>query len=237
MTARLYGKRAALFPALIRDIEHYFAGSLPKAPAKVEIPANVPWGMDGNDRYGDCGVAGFKHGLQNTAVTAAKAVRLPTDQQVVDYYLTYTHGQDTGVVLSDFLKYVESDEFFGHTVEAYAPVDFRHIPNLQFAIWAYTFAYTGIAVTPEMQEAFQAGQPWELETVLGEPEGGHCIPLVGYDSQYLYAVTWGALQPIAYSAWAHIADEAWAVITGDLAADDLHGLNLDALKADIARLD
>jgi hypothetical protein len=235
-TPRLYGKLPAVFPAIIKDIEHYFAGDLPKAPAKVDVTPDVPWGMDGNADYGDCGVAGIKHGFQNAALVTSEKESFPTDQQVVDYYLKYTGGQDNGVVLSDFLKYVETNKFYDHTVSAYAPVNFKDIPNLQFAIWAYTFAYTGIVVTPAMQDAFSNGQPWTLDVCLGQPEGGHCIPLVGYDSQYLYAVTWGAVQPIAYSAWAHIADESWAVITGEVANGDAHGLNLQALQSDISKL-
>lgn len=233
---RKYGKKAAMMPVQLRWIEHYFAGGLPKAPAKVDVPSNVEWGMDGNDQYGDCGVAGIKHGLQNAALVTSESESFPTDQQVVDYYLKYTGGQDEGVVLADFLKYVEQQKFYDHTVSAYAPVDFRNVPHLQFSIWAYTFAYTGIVVTPEMQEAFGNGQPWELDTVMGEPEGGHCIPLIGYDAKYLYAVTWGSVQPISYAAWSHIADESWAVISGELANGDAHGLNLDALKDDLSKL-
>lgn len=233
---RKYGRRQAKMPVGLGFLNHYFGGGLPKPPAKVDVPSNVTWGMDGNDQYGDCGVAGIKHGFQNAALVTSAKEDFPTDQQVVDYYLKYTDGQDNGVVLSDFLKYVEQNKFYGHTLSAYAPVQYTDTPTLQFAINAYTFAYTGIVVTPEMQEAFQNGQPWELDTVLGEPEGGHCVPLCGYDSKYLYCVTWGAIQPIAYSAWSHIASEAWAAISGELASGDARGLNLDALKQDISKL-
>lgn len=234
---RLYGKLPAVFPALIRDIEHYFAGDLPKPPAKVDPASNVDWQMDGNDQYGDCGVAGIKHGFQNAALVTSETEQWPTEQQVVDYYLKYTGGEDTGVVLSDFLKYVKDNKFYGHSVGAYAPVGVQNIPHLQFAVWAYDFAYSGIVVTGEMQEAFGNGQPWELDDALGYPEGGHCVPVIGYDSKYLYCVTWGAVQPVSYAAWSHIADESWAVLTGEELADgDEHGLNLAALKKDISRL-
>lgn len=232
-----FGRNTAIFPGLLHDITHYFAGNLPKPPASVAVNASVDWDMDGNDTYGDCGPAGLKHAFQNAALVTKESEQFPTADQVVQYYLTYTGGQDQGVVLSDFLKYVEKEKFFGHTVSAYAPVQFKDIPTLQFAIYAYTFAYTGIVVTNNMMAAFQNGQPWTLDVCLDQPEGGHCIPLVGYDSQYLYAVTWGKVQPIAYSAWSHIADESWAVITGEMAKGDGHGLNLDALQDDIRKLD
>lgn len=233
-----YGRLTARFPAGLHDLTHYAAGSLPKAPASVAVP-DVTFDMDGNSEYGDCGPAGLKHGFQVAAADTGEAEAFPTAGQVVSYYLQYTGGQDSGVVLSDYLAYVRKTGFYGHTVSAYAPVAVSDVPTLQFAINAYDFSYTGISVTQAMEQAFAAGQPWTLETARGPVLGGHCVPLAGYDSQYLYAVTWGAVQPIAYSAWPHIASEAWAVITGevDTAGTDGHGINLAALQADLSQLD
>jgi hypothetical protein len=233
-----YGRLSARFPAGLRDLTHYAAGSLPKAPASVAVP-DVAFPIDGNDQWGDCGVAGAAHGFQAAAADTGEAEAFPTADEVVSYYLQYTGGQDSGVVLSDFLAYVKQNGFYGHTVAAYAPVNVSDIPTLQFAVNAYDFAYTGITVTRAMEQAFGSGQPWTLGTAQGEPVGGHCVPIVGYDSTYLYCVTWGAVQPIAYSAWAHIASEAWAVITGEAvsAGTDGHGINLAALQADLGKLD
>jgi hypothetical protein len=192
--------------------------------------------MLGTDQYGDCGVAGLEHGFMADAAVAGETETQATDAQAVSYYLAYTGGQDSGVVLSDYLAHVEQAGYYGRTVSAYAPVSTRDIPTLQFAVSAYDFAYTGIVVTDAMMTAFQNGQPWTLDTARGPVDGGHCVPVVGYDSSYLYVVTWGQIQPLAYSAWHHIADEAWAVITGELAKGDGHGISLAALQADIAKL-
>lgn len=234
-----YGRLTARFPAGLHDLTRYAAGSLPKAPASVAVPSVADWGMDGNDTVGDCGVAGCNHVFMAAAADTGQAGEFPTADQVVSYYMTYTGGQDSGVVLSDFLAYVKRTGFYGHTVAAYAPVNVSDIPTLMFAVDAYDAAYCGITVYSGMEQAFAAGQPWTLETVTGEIAGGHCVPVVGYDSQYLYCVTWGQVQPIAYSAWHHIASEAWAVITGevDSAGTDGHGINLAALQADLSRLD
>ncbi len=238
-TVGKFGCKPAVFPAALRTLDYYAAGSLPKPPASVAVPDVADWGMLGNDTKGDCGPAGLVHGFMTDAAKTAQTETFPSDTDVVSYYLTYTKGQDSGVVLSDFLAYVKKTGFFGHTVSAYAPVSVRDIPTLQFAVNAYDFAYSGIVVTEAMQEAFQAGRPWTLEDLLSPVAGGHCIPVVGYDSSYLYAVTWGAVQPIAYSAWHYIASQAWAVITGELVAKggDGHGINLAALQSDLSKLD
>jgi hypothetical protein len=244
MPAFKYGRNPGYIPVGLRTLDFYYAGALPQAPAKVVVPAvgpssdGTPWGMDGNDSKGDCGVAGINHGFMAAAsvvkVTAREA--WPTDQAIIDYYLTYTNGQDSGVVLADFLSYVKSKKFFGHSITAYAPVAVHDIPTLCFAVNAYDFAYTGINVTSAMESAFQQGKPWTLEDLFSPVAGGHCVPLVGYDSDYLYCVTWGKVQPISYSAWHFISSEAWAVISGEIDEGDGRGLNLAALTADLAKL-
>lgn len=241
-----FGKLPGRIPVGLRDLTHYAAGSLPYAPASVAVPSvpadadGTPWGLDGNSNYGDCGVAGLKHGLQAAAADTRESESFPTADQVVSYYLQYTGGQDSGVVLSDFLSYVRQNGFFGHCVDAYAPVSVSDVNTLRWAIDGYDFAYVGINVTQAMMDATRGPAPWTwtLEEAQGASIGGHCIPIVGYDSSFLLAVTWGQIVKIAYPAWHQMADEAWAILSGELtsAGGDGHGINLAALQADLNRL-
>lgn len=233
------GRLPGHVPDGLRDLTWYAAGDLPAPPTSrpVPPPGDGDWGMDGNDRYGDCGVAGLHHGDMCVESDTATPVVLVAGPDITSYYLTYTGGQDNGVVLADFLTYVEKTGWFGHSVSAFAPVKIADMATLQFTINAYGFAYTGIQVTDLMMQASQAGQPWTADTFAdGTVEGGHCIPLVGYDSQNLYCVTWGKVQAIQYSAWHLLAQEAWAVLMGEVTARGNHGINLSALQADISRL-
>lgn len=201
-------------------------------------PDGTPWGMDGNDTNGDCGVAGVNHGFMAVDAVLNYPETIPANDDIVSYYYDYTGGPDTGVVLADFLAHVKSKGFFGHTIQAYAPVAEHDIPTLLFAIDAFDFAYTGITVTQGMLDASNAGKPWDLDDLFSEVAGGHCVPLVGYDSQHLYCITWGKVQPITYSAWHFMSTEAWAVIPGEFAArnSDGRGINLAALEADLPKL-
>lgn len=239
------GRLPGRIPVGLKMLDSYVAGSLPKAPSSVPVPAvpaqsdGTPWGMLGNDQYGDCGVAGIDHLFMSAgAITGAHGSPFPTSDEVVQYYLQYTNGQDTGVVLSDFLGYVKRQGFFGHSVAAYAPVGVHDIPTLHFAINAYDAAYTGIKVTAAMQSAYANGKAWDLDDLLSPTVGGHCVPVVGYDSSHLYCVTWGKIQPITYACWHYISDEAWAVISGELVSSDGdgRGINLAALQADLGSL-
>jgi hypothetical protein len=187
--------------------------------------------MDGNDSYGNCGVAGFAHGTMADASALKLSGFTPaTAAQAVAYYLNYTKGQDSGVVLSQFLTYVHQQPqgFYGQTVDSFAPVSTSDIRTLQFSIDAYDFAYVGITVTEAMEQAYLSGKPWTLETLNSPVAGGHCIILAGYDSSALYGITWGGIVEIPYSTWHYIGDEAWAVITGSqtAAGNDGRGVNL-----------
>lgn len=232
------GRLPGQIPVGLRDLSYYAAGPLPAPPPGVAVPDEADWEMLGNDSYGDCGIAGLEHGLMAAAADAGETEVFPTDAQAVSYYLTYTGGQDSGVVLSQYLAYVRKHGYFGHQVSAYAPVAVHDVPLLQTAVNLYDFCYTGITVSDAMMQAFSDGQPWTAATVSGPVDGGHCIPLVGYDENFLYAITWGSVQPITYNAWHRMSDEAWCVLTGELvtAGDDGHGVNLAALQADLDKL-
>ncbi|BBA99288.1 hypothetical protein RVR_5841 [Actinacidiphila reveromycinica] len=236
MSALKYGRLPGAVPVGIQSLPHYVAGALPKAPASVPPPVLAEWGMLGNDEFGDCGVAGIEHVFMAVAADVGATEKFPTDKQTVSYYLKYTGGQDSGVVLSDFLAYVRKHGYYGHKLAAFAPVGVHDVPTLQFALWAYDAVYCGITVTEQMMADFQAGRPWTMESLNSPVDGGHCVPIVGYDSQYLYIVTWGAIQKIAYSAWHHMSEEAWALILGEHANGDGHGLSLKALQADLDKV-
>lgn len=230
------GRRPGRIPVGLRDLSYYVAGELPQAPPRTDYPT-FTWGMLGNDKVGDCGVAGLEHGFEADAVVVHEQETWPDTAEAVHYYFDYTGGQDSGVVLSDYLEYVRKNGYYGHHVHAYAPVEVANLPLLHTCVWMYGFAYTGITVTNAMQEAFSNGQPWTTSLLNSSVAGGHCIPLVGYDDQYLYAVTWGKIQPITYPMWHYIASEAWAVLTGEFVAHhgNGRGVNLDALVADIKK--
>lgn len=239
-TPRVAGKlgaRPAVFPAGLRTLDAYAPGGLPAPPVSVEVPDFPSWDVLGNDEFGNCGVAGIEHLFEMDSVSAGGSESFPTAEQCVSYYLHYTGGQDTGVVLSQFLAYVRQHGYYGHKVSAFAPVQVHDVNTLKTAVFLYDSAYTGITVSQGMMDAFQAGKPWDSKAVAGPPVGGHCVPVAGYSDEGLTVITWGSPQLITWPAWHSISTEAWAVICGELADGDGHGINLAALQADLSKLD
>lgn len=241
MSSFKLGRLPGVIPVGLHDLTFYAAGPLPAPPPSVTVPQVADWGMDGNDAWGDCGAAGLQHGFMAAAADTGERESFPSEQQVVDYYLKYTDGQDSGVVLSQFLAYAKRHRYYGHKVSAYAPVAVHDVPTLQFAVNAYDFAYVGLTVTEGMMQAVQGAGPWTWTAgdLTGQVVGGHCIILAGYDSNWLYGITWGQVIRIAYPAWHQMGDEAWALIVGEevAAKTDGHGISLAALRADLHRLD
>lgn len=237
-TAGLLGRLPGKIPVGLRDLTYYVAGDLPKPPPSVDVPNFPDWGMLGNSTYGDCGVASLQHGLEADATITAEHEQFATEAQAVEYYLNYTGGQDSGVVLSDYLAHVRQHGYYGHKVTAYAPVAVHDIPTLQTAVWMYGFAYTGIVVTAPMQQAFANGQPWTADMLNSGILGGHAVPIVSYDDQFIRVITWAGVQEITYSAWHLMSSEAWAIITGEFVAHhgDGRGVSLSALQTDLNRL-
>jgi hypothetical protein len=183
-------------------------------------------------------VAGLTHLLEADAAITTENEAWPSAAQVVDYYLAYTEGQDSGVVLSQFLGYVRQHGFFQHTVSAFAPVNVHDVPTLQTAVYLYDGAYCGIGVTASMQQAFQEGEPWDYSVTADPVIGGHCVPVIGYDDHYIYLVTWARVQAVTWPAWHSVASEAWCIISGEFVArnGDGRGVNLEALRQDLDRL-
>lgn len=234
----LLGRLPSQFPGPLYDLTYYVAGSLPKAPPSVVSPKVADWGMLANDTVGDCGVASAEHVFMADASITHLTEPEAGAEQAKDYYFKYTGGQDSGVVLSQYLAYVRKNGYYGHTLHAYAPVKVSDIPTLQSVVNLYGAAYTGITVTAAMQQAFSMHRPWTLAVCSGQIIGGHAVPIVGYTDEYLTIVTWGGLQNITYSAWHHIASESWALITGEFvtANGDGRGVALDVLNADLDKL-
>jgi len=238
---RVVGKLGKLAPARpqgLHMLAFYQPSPLPKAPDRVD-PPQAEWGMLGNDRYGDCTFAGIAHARMAGATTLSLSETLPTEQEVIDAYLAYTNGQDTGAVEADLLKYWQNNKIFGSILAAFAPTDHADFDELRSVIAAYGLVYIGVQLPNTYQNQFINNEPWDLTGTPADNqiEGGHCIILVGYDVDYAYAVTWGKIQKITWRWLQSYMEESWALITPEIVLAGHSGsLRLEELMTDIGRL-
>ena len=232
MTYKL-GKTAAIKPFGLGTLGTYVAGRLPVTPTSVSVPTCADWGMMDNDRLGDCTIAGVGHIIVAANIEVQELDAIPNDAQISAQYMAFTGGQDVGCNESVVLREWYKHGLFGKTnkIAGYAPVNMQS--EVHTAIAMYGACYVGVQCPESAQEQFQANEPWTV--VPDSPiEGGHCIVFVGYDPEYLYAVTWGGIAAVSYPWWATYGDEAWAVISQEFNESNGNGrVNLPELQADL----
>lgn len=228
MSGLRYGRLAAMRPVGLRDIFHYLNNPLPSGPTSVVAPT-FDWGMLGNDKYGDCTLAAVVHLREACSVKDHVPETWPSADQVVHTYLTMTHGADTGLVEANVLSTWRTTGLFGDRIVGYAPQDHRNDDELRSVVAAFGASYLGVAVPAPAQQQFAAGEPWDLTGTSADQqiEGGHAVPAVGYDADYVYVVTWAKVQPVTWRWLDVYCQEAWAVLTSESAHVDLQSLQAD----------
>lgn len=236
----MLGKLAAVRPHGLDTLSAYSAGKLPDPPASVEYGgsfAHNGWGMLGNDKVGDCTMAGAAHLVMAFNAEVSEKDVVPSDKQVVDEYFKLSGGQDTGLNEASVLATWHRSGLWGaEKIAGYAPVEVKNLTEIHQAIAFYGGAYLGIACPESAQQQFAEGKPWTV--VPGSPiEGGHCIVAVGYDVTSLHCITWGAEIEVTYPFWERFGDECWAVLSGQYAeAGKGPALDLASLQADLAAI-
>jgi hypothetical protein len=117
-------------------------------------------------------------------------------------------------MIQDGLNDLRKTGLNGRVIAAFAQVDSRNMADVKLAVYEFGAVDIGFYFPASAMDQFNNGQPWDV--VSGSPiEGGHCVLVVGYDDNYLYVYTWGAIQRMTYAFWSKYVDEAWVLIDGD----------------------
>lgn len=230
--------RLAPVPVPIGDLTSYLIEPLPAPPTEVDAP-QLTYPMADNDRLGDCTIAAVVHSDQVTANLTTEAWTYPGDSVVSTEYLKLTGGPDTGLVETNVLKVWHGTGLFGHKLAAFAPVNVKHTKVIKQTTALCGVTYAGVLIPEPAQQQFADHQPWALTGTSADSdiEGGHAVPIVGYNATGPVFVTWGALQQATWAWWLEYAEEAYALITAEVKArGSLRGVNFTVLEADLKRL-
>jgi hypothetical protein len=206
--------------------------------------------MLGNDRVGDCVVAGAAHETMLFNAEAGRAVTF-TDTSCLSDYMAVTGynpddpSTDQGTNVSEYVDYRTKvgvlDQYGArHRIGASVRIDAGHLD--QYAEGLYLFGAVGIGVQlpDSAQQQFADEQPWDV--VPGAKiEGGHYVPILGrlQDGHWVVA-TWGRLQKVTDAFLTEYSDEAYAYLSLEAlgnGGESLEGFNLQQLRADLADLD
>lgn len=196
-------------------------------PVAVDYYSHVPastWGMDGNDQVGDCTCADVDHELKLLQIAAGNSETVSTTTEVIAAYSAITGytpsdpNSDQGAEMQKVREYWQKSGFkLGNKIHKIALFADLNVTDMNLVKWSLDqFGAIGLGVNlpDSAQNQFGAGEPWTI--VQGSQiDGGHAIALVGYDTSWLYILTWGQVQRVAYDWFAAYVEEAWVSISTD----------------------
>jgi len=241
------GKHPKRIDSRTLQLRKYLAAALPPPPATVTYEQAVKtWPMMGNDKHGDCTIAAAGHMIEDWTANTAPAPVIVPDPAILAAYNAVNGGVDHGADMLTVLKYWENTGIGGHQVTAFTEISTGNPVETRQSVDLFAAAYIGLAlpnfaVTPPDGNLLDV--PWAIPPsgVQANPpnlNNGHCVPIVGYDGQNFWVVTWGALKAMSPEFYAAYCDEAYAVLSPDWMKGGVAppGLNLKQLLADLAAI-
>jgi hypothetical protein len=266
-----YGRRparytyASLARAIVMSRHLKSLGPAPAASpdyvsAVMNQAGSAGWSMDGNDTLGDCTCASSAHQKMLRTANAGTIV-IPSLTDVLYLYAVmngytgsatdldaikaYCTANDNGADELTLEQYLENTGWMGNKLTGFANLDVTQLDELKWANIIFGATRLGVNLPTTAMDQFNAGQPWDY--VPGaQLDGGHDVPMVKYDANYVYVVTWGKLQPVTYAFMAAQYDDGTPYVEeahAELDAEWLEqsgtapsGLDLAQLTADLSAI-
>ncbi|MDB5007965.1 MAG: hypothetical protein JWP45_2358 [Mucilaginibacter sp.] len=243
------GKLSPVHDSRTLSLTNYInADILPVAPTQYAYGNNVgetAWGMMVNDKANNCTCAAAGHLIMEW--TADNGVMVtPTDQDIINVYAAITGydpitGQNNdGAAIMDVLNYWRKTGIASHKILAYAKLEPKNTNHVMQAIYLFGGCYVGLdlPMSAKTQEVWSV--PPGGATGIGAPGswGGHVVPVIGYDNDFLTIITWGITKKMDWSFWNAYCDESYAIISNDFAGKKAapNGFDLSTLKDDLKQI-
>jgi hypothetical protein len=243
------GKHApTIKPKTLRISDFLNLSVLPTPPAAFDWsqPADkqLAYGMDGNDKWGDCVFASGCHHIGTwTGNTGTEQIATAAD--ALDAYGRFTGWKpsdpstDRGASMLLTATRWRNEPIFGHTIAAFASVDIHRLD----LVAAATYLFGGLWIGWSLPSAWQGADAWEASpggilTGRWAPGswGGHATHSPAHSPRLIDIVTWQSHVPATIPAFEAYADEAyvlistdtWACLTGDRCPAGVDGAALRA---------
>jgi hypothetical protein len=221
-------------------LKKYLGPALPPPPTQIDwtMALTEDWGMDANDRYGDCVYVASAHILM-LATAAGDGLVVPSAQDVLNAYSAGTGfdpSTDNGDTVVHGLQYMVTTGMCGQKCDAFAEVDKTDKLAMMQAIALFGALDVGVNLPQSAMDTF-GKQVWsdiQDTRILG----GHCVPVFAYDEQTVKLVTWGQEQFATWGWLLHYIDEAVAPLFFAWARNSVNcdpdGFDLITLETDLS---
>ncbi len=218
------------------EFKTYFEETLPAPPTSAHWGSRVtaPWQLDGNgpdpsvtiapegwSGCGDCVECGKAHKLlADNYDEFGHTVSVPSADAVVEQYCVaqgctptelfndpnqYDNGENVSTSLTTWC----TTEEYGVKAAFTAPVNSGSSADIRNGIYLGGGLLAGIQLPQSAEEQFPNEWTWEPRSPI---LGGHCILLIGYTSDYVAIVSWGALIKASWQFIQHTIDEAHTLV-------------------------
>jgi hypothetical protein len=208
----------------------YIGGALPAPPATcsyASAAAQALAQMYGNDSLGDCVIAGGYHVVGVETGNAGKIFIATQKQILADYgaiggYVPGNPNTDNGCDEPTALNYWVNHGFAdGTKALGWLAVDPNNLTEVQQVLWLFENLVFGIELPDAWINPFPSasGFTWGVAEA-ADPENGHCVIGMGYNSSGVQidtwamqgTITWAALQKYCASS---VGGELYVLITPD----------------------
>jgi hypothetical protein len=222
---------------------HSFLSTLPTAPTSADYTFGITsWGMMKNDSLGDCTIAGPGHMIQSWTASSGSEATVPDSvilgaYEAWDGYVNGDPSTDNGGDILTVCQDWQTNGLGGYGITAHAEVNMTQL-RWQQGVYVFGGLNTGVQLPISAQS--QVGSLWD---VVGDGQtgdsapgswGGHCTAIVGYDTDGVTLVTWGALQRATWAFVMAYYDEAHAIISPNFKTPA--GINVSDLAADLQQI-
>jgi hypothetical protein len=222
-------------------------GNLPKLPDSFgheEYDTPIDWGMLGNDKYGDCVIAGGAHEHVLWNRIAGRTVSFTTEGVLADY--TAITGLPpnpiTGADMKSAAAYrlktgLQDASGTRHKISAYLELRPGDLREALMAMYLFGAVGVGLRFYHAWFDQFRNHQAWQITSGMVGSLMGHYVPLVALRGN-LVAVTWGRFQAVRPSVYTYACQQALAYVSEEALVNrkSPEGFDYDALIEDMHAL-
>ena len=203
--------------------------TLPVPPVREMVESTPAWPMLANDRFNCCTSAAAGHMIHHWTAANQRGVFL-TDDDIIRAQAQLTGDRLMECVsMLSALKYWRKQGIGGHKIHAFVSGSKADDADLRCIVHLFGSGYVGLDLPAFACAGDPKGWPdipWEIpasvaaDAAAPNPDQGHCVAVVGYDDQSLYAVTWGRLKTMSWEFFQRYAEEVYAVLSIDWVAEN-----------------
>jgi len=193
--------------------------ALPRLPAEYDFDlkhGGIPTPMFGNDRHGDCVIAGRAHQTLRFEDEEQEKILPIADTDVLKEWHLENGSSEDGIVVLDSLKLWRSRGWKAagktYRIRAFAEIDRKSHTEVKRTVCADIGAGLGLSLPDSALNEFYAGKPWAGTAEPPNQENGHYVYVPGYTRTGPVCVTWGRKQQMSWNFFDKYCDEAYAVI-------------------------